>query len=121
MSEEDEAAALARQHARIADLERAIELGYVTDDVFIELHLAHWYCDDPEASLAALTRGIEALPTCSVLWRTHYDFRLELEDEAGAEAESHPTRTSLTPQRRPWRRRTNSAPPAPPPGRVHIV
>jgi tetratricopeptide (TPR) repeat protein len=85
--EEDESSCTARYRACVADLERAIELGYLTDDVFIELHLTNWYLDEADAARAALDRGIAALPTCSTLWQVRSDYRLDLNDDAGAEAD----------------------------------
>jgi tetratricopeptide (TPR) repeat protein len=85
--DEEDSACSARYRACVADLERALELGYRTDEVFLELHLNHWYLDEWDAALHALNRGIEALPACSALWHVRSEFRLELKDEEGAAAD----------------------------------
>jgi tetratricopeptide (TPR) repeat protein len=85
--EEDEAENEARYRACERDLERALELGYREEDVFIELHWTHCQLDQPEGSLAALERGIEAHPTCAAFFRLRAEVRLRMKDEEGAAAD----------------------------------
>src|SRR5262249_3257866 len=98
--------------------ERALELGYREEDVFIWLHWTHRQLGDLDATLAAVNRGLEAFPGSAWLFRLRAGVRLEMKDEAGAaagnaRAGAHPAPTCRTargsPDRPPARARVTPA------------
>ena len=77
----------ARMRACVADFERALELGYREDDVFLDLHWARWDVGDHAGAIAALELGMEAFPDAPFFYDLRHHRRRELHDEAGAEAD----------------------------------
>jgi tetratricopeptide (TPR) repeat protein len=85
--DEDPEATKARLLSSVEDFERAIELGLRTDEVFLELYNAHCGLEDLPAALAALDRGLEALPDAGILIRFRHQTRKSLGDLEGAAAD----------------------------------
>lgn len=85
--DEDEEVAAARYRAAIEDFERAIALGLQDEEVYAELWSAHGALRDRDAALAALDRGIEAVPTSAMLHYHRIYMRRSRGDLEGAEAD----------------------------------
>lgn len=85
--DEDEPAKQARFRACVADFERALSLGYDTDELFIDLHWVQRELDELDASLATLARAIERYPDNSLLFIFRGQLRKMLGDDAGDEAD----------------------------------
>jgi len=84
--EEDDAETRARCLSAVVDLERAIELGLCTEDLYSELWSAYGQIPDAQAeALQALDRGIEALPDLPLLHVFREGMRRSRGDLAGAD------------------------------------
>jgi tetratricopeptide (TPR) repeat protein len=73
-----------RCNAALASLERAVELGLHTEDVYFELVCVREQMGDEEAYVATLDRAIEAAPNEVLIRAVRYDRRVRRGDPAAA-------------------------------------
>jgi tetratricopeptide (TPR) repeat protein len=78
----------AQIEASVADLEKALELGYEDDgELFFELYLFHTELDDDDAAASALERGMAIAPGSAALYYARSEMREAAGDAPGAAAD----------------------------------
>jgi len=85
--DDDEARNGADYRAAIADLRKALELGYEDGEVYGELSLIHQMLEEWEAAEAACDEGVKALPGEPYAFYLRHELRKRRGDEQGAAAD----------------------------------